>query len=363
MRTVTLALGVLLPSLVARVTAWAQNSTCTWSEPFVTFNISKTVQLPALQSDGFSLKDDPDETWYFTLRTAYKVANMDNGTSIWLNTGTSDTTGMGSCSDAPETYGGDAYGRDGFEFSRDVIERSVNDKGDCKIMLGEDCVAGLKRHYLAMAIRSATLRDCARNYTVPQECMGLIDGGTQWRGPRQGPLRTLNRVSIALSSDGRLTTVDLPLDDSLDKTSLEFQGCPEDSVALNSSMHGGIGSGLISRYNYTVRFPRPYFLTFWPKRNRHSAAQDVGSDGVRVEILCMRPDDIEEGSPVPPSAQELLNAEDVKYTGNASNVSSGSVGGDSGTGPNDSPDKGDALALKVTAPYLGAAAIAAMLLI
>lgn len=247
-------------------------------------------------------------------------------------------------------------------FSRDVIERSVNDKGDCKIMLGEDCVAGLKRHYLTMALNS-TLRDCARNYTVPQECMGLIDGGTQWRGGRVFPTRTLDRIPIALSSYGRLNTIDLLLDDLLDKTELEFERCPEDSVAFNSSMHGGSGwlYSSQSRYNYTVHFPRPYFFTFWPWQDRYSTAQDVGSDGVRVEILCLRSDDIEAASPVPLSAQELLNAEGIKFIGNASNVSSESAGVDNGTDPVDSPDKGDALALKATAPYLGAAAIAAML--
>lgn len=130
--------------------------------------------------------------------------------------------------------------------------------------------------------------------------------------------------------------------------------CPDNSPKVNSSIHGNGGTG--ANYNYTVRFPQPYFVTFWPNRTHNSGARGVRTDDVRAEILCLRTDSVEEGSPVPPSAQELLDVEGLKYIGNASDKSGG--GDSEGSG-----DKGSALALKVTAPYLGAAAIAAMLLV
>lgn len=49
-------------------------------------------------------------------------------------------------------------------------------------MLGEECVAGLERHYLLEALVSTSLVSCSTNFTVPQECAGLLAGGNEWRG-------------------------------------------------------------------------------------------------------------------------------------------------------------------------------------
>lgn len=177
----TLALGILAPSLIAK--AAAQTNICNSNGDFVHFNSSKTVALPALNNNGPMLYEDPDETWYFstrTVRTEHAGVGSDVMTSMWLNTGKSDMKDIGSCWHTTWTYG-----INGFTFSRDVLERSVDDKGDCKIMLGEECVAGLKRHYQAEALRSARSADCQEDAliaTVPQECAGLVDGGNEWRG-------------------------------------------------------------------------------------------------------------------------------------------------------------------------------------
>lgn len=126
-------------------------------------------------------------------------------------------------------------------------------------------------------------------------------------------------------------------------------GCSRESAAVNSSIHGGALTA--APYDHTVRFQQPYFLTFWPRKSNGSVLNGVSTANVRAEIMCLRTDDIEEGSPIPPSVQELLDKEGVKYVGNASGESSGSESG----------DESSALALKLTAPYLVAAAFAAML--
>lgn len=143
------------------------------------------------------------------------------------------------------------------------------------------------------------------------------------------------------------------LDYALNATTLANEGCSNNSVATNGSIHGGAGTG--GSYNETVRFPQPYFLTFWPNRTHDPGSAGLESDYVRVELLCLRTDNIEEGSPVPPSAQELLDREGVKYTGNASNKSSESGGGD--------PAAGGATAIKTIAPYLSAVVMAGLLLV
>ncbi|KAF2445220.1 hypothetical protein P171DRAFT_431956, partial [Karstenula rhodostoma CBS 690.94] len=318
----TLALAVLAPSLVAKATAEICNS----NDDFVHFNSSKTVALPALSNNGPMLNQDPHTQWYFSTRTVYTSPHADAMTKMWLNTGNSSTKDIGTCWHTTWTHE-----RDGFAFPRDVLERSVDDKGDCKTMLGEECVAGLKRHYLDAAMRSAQSASCQGdvfNATVPHECAGLVGGGTVWRGGLFG-------------SGTRL-------DSALNETRLADEGCPDDAVAVNSSIHGGSGTG--ASYNQTVRFPQPYFLTFWPNRTHDPASAGLESDYVHVELLCLRTDDIEEGSPVPPSAKEILNGPDVKYMGNAS-------GGADGPG-----STGGAAAMRTMAPYMGAAAIAGLLL-
>lgn len=107
-----------------------------------------------------------------------------------------------------------------------------------------------------------------------------------------------------------------------------------------------------STYNATVRFPQPWFFTFWPNRTGDPNIATTSSDDVYVKILCARPDDISEGSLVPPSALELLQRGDAKFAPNASN----------GNGGQTSSSTAGA-AVKTLAPYLGALGMAAALLV
>ncbi|KAJ4350159.1 uncharacterized protein N0V89_008780 [Didymosphaeria variabile] len=170
------------------------------------------------------------------------------------------------------------------------------------------------------------------NSTIPQECASLVGGGSKWRG---GMFSTSPRLDYAL-----------------DEQTLKEKKCPQDAVAVNSSMHGGSGTG--TGYNQTVRFPQPYFLMFWPNRTDTTGPTGASSDDVRVELLCLRTDEIEEGSPVPGSAKEILDEEGVKYAGNASGTE---------TGTEDPSSTKGVATMKTIGPYLGAAAMAGLLLV
>lgn len=128
--------------------------------------------------------------------------------------------------------------------------------------------------------------------------------------------------------------------------------CGNETKPLNASIHGGGGIG--GEYNQTIRFPQPHFITFWPNRTGVSSVSTSWIEDVHVEIRCLRPDDISEGSLVPPSAQELLDRADVQYNKNATSPNSS---------PSPSQSTGGAGAMKTAAPYLGAAGIAALLLV
>jgi hypothetical protein len=77
-------------------------------------------------------------------------------------------------------------------------------------------------------------------------------------------------------------------------------------------MFGGAGTG--GAYNQSIRFPQPWFFTFWPNQTTQDSIQSSASEeDMYVKIMCLRPDEVKEGSVVPPSAEELLKRDDVKF--------------------------------------------------
>jgi hypothetical protein len=151
-----------------------------------------------------------------------------------------------------------------------------------------------------------------------------------------------------------LITVGTLLDHDAYEEALGDAGCK--SSAVNSSMYraGGIGGS----YDVSVRFARPYFLTFWPNRTLDTASNGISADEVHVELLCLKADDIKEGSSVPASAKDLLDKAGLKSDGDAAGNSSATGGG--GEGPSST---GGAAAMRTMAPYLSAAAMAGLLLV
>jgi hypothetical protein len=111
------------------------------------------------------------------------------------------------------------------------------------------------------------------------------------------------------------------------------------------------GSGIGEAYNQSIRFPQPWFFTLWPNRTGETTFQTSSSEDVYVKIMCLRPDDVREGSMVPPSVEELLKRDDVKFD---RNLTSGGGGGGDGK-----PGGANAIGLPIV---LGVAGIMAALL-
>jgi hypothetical protein len=107
----------------------------------------------------------------------------------------------------------------------------------------------------------------------------------------------------------------------------------DDVDGLNKSMH--YAGGISSPYNQSIRFPAPVFWMFWSNKTGSS------SENVHVEIKCMKPDDLREGSDVPPDANQLLDG--AQYSQNATNGSTGGNGGNGGGGGNGGNGKSGAV--------------------
>ena len=164
---------------------------CSATNEFNNYNATRTYSFPALRINGsrsgnpndYKIVEVPDKLWYITDRLTVSSTDKNLKSAMqmpWINIGDSNTTNMGMCMLTTATHSLGEY-----KFPKEVLERSVNDKGDCKIMLGEECVEALERHYRAVAARSMTAGRCTgidQNTTVPFQCASLTGGEDQWLG-------------------------------------------------------------------------------------------------------------------------------------------------------------------------------------
>jgi hypothetical protein len=61
-----------------------------------------------------------------------------------------------------------------------------------------------------------------------------------------------------------------------------------------------------SYYDPTIRFPVIDIITFWPNRCDTLVYVSTRAQDVHVEVACLRPDQVAQGSVVPPPGEALL---------------------------------------------------------
>ncbi|KAF2008371.1 hypothetical protein BU24DRAFT_98581 [Aaosphaeria arxii CBS 175.79] len=148
-------------------------------------------KIPALKLNGLNMERDGDRQWELHFRTSLGPSTS----TYFLDTADSNMTNIGLCSGGLRLMD-----RNTWQLSKGVIERSLKDNGDCKIMLGEACTEALRQHYerearMAYMIHgrclqceeepcsiepSATNAGTPWNDTVPYQCSGLVDGRQEW---------------------------------------------------------------------------------------------------------------------------------------------------------------------------------------
>jgi hypothetical protein len=170
-----------------------QQDTCGTVRDYHNYNATGVYPMPALSlgppddtSNARSLEADNSKSWYLSARymKPYNTPGDDGTNYFWVNTGDSNNTDIGSCVDATWTYSGyplNGAGT-GFQFPKEVVERSVNDTGDCKTMFGEECVQALEEHYKNQAAKASSLGTCQiqPNDTVPWQCADIVGGDESW---------------------------------------------------------------------------------------------------------------------------------------------------------------------------------------
>jgi hypothetical protein len=178
--------SLLLPSSSAQNNS---NTICSDLELNLRYNASTTRQIPALRINGtrpsnnyvdegyYSVENDTSRTWSLTCR----INNMSTQTgnslytqdTLLLDTGDSNMTNMGSCHQtmAPGNSSGN------FQWTKEVLQRSLKDTGDCRATLGDGCVDALKEWYTEQAASNHMRRGNCRetNTTLPEACHGVLE--------------------------------------------------------------------------------------------------------------------------------------------------------------------------------------------
>ena len=161
-------------------------------------------------------------------------------------------------------------------------------------------------------------------------------GGSKiWRGLRRVSSSAFNLFQLyPLTSTDVLTT-------GFNMTSQLIGGCngghSQNASFDNDVVCDGInprktrqGIGLsLDEYNAAVRFPLLSINTFWPNQTNWngSYSSTLPRDTVRVDVSCLRPDQIKQGSTVPPSGKELLDKKNSTFSSLAAGLDAGGNSG------------------------------------
>jgi hypothetical protein len=161
------ALALAVPFLVSKTHAQQPVSdpeaTCSRLEDILKYNSSSTTRAmqafrlnearPTTNESGnharFSIENDTSQTWELSLRVRSGRYHEDEPDSVYymqtmfLDTGDSNVTDIGSCHQTIDTvlqWGS----RWSFQWTREVLERSQEDNGDCTSILSAGCTTALK---------------------------------------------------------------------------------------------------------------------------------------------------------------------------------------------------------------------------
>jgi hypothetical protein len=166
----------------------SSSATCADIESEVQYNSSTSQQFPAMklenkhaQSGDYWIVPDTSRSW----QLSYHVQRQPVDTSspewqgpdknyyygtMFLDTKDSNLTGIGSCHQTLQAE----IGVQGYTMSREVLDRSERDGGDCRILLGNDCVEALRKTS-AEEVTEWSLKTggCGMSSEIPPECSGL----------------------------------------------------------------------------------------------------------------------------------------------------------------------------------------------
>lgn len=166
---------------------------CAPLAPILAYNASSTLSIPALSVAWLGNTDDNNILINNDTRTEWQLSayvqpdpfpsdrseRPGTRTAVWLDTGDSNATRLGETMRMCHNYVRLQYSGK-VTWNREVLERSVDDTGDCRKLVSEECLARLQVQYglQAQGQRGSGYDGCQEtNNTVPWECAdsGMVE--------------------------------------------------------------------------------------------------------------------------------------------------------------------------------------------
>ncbi|XP_014551364.1 hypothetical protein COCVIDRAFT_20351 [Bipolaris victoriae FI3] len=252
-------------------------------------------------NDGVTISRDDTATWKISSRIgpAYDsdgVMSSENQTQtvLWLDTEDTDMERLGDHIGLCHNYIPLQDHRTGnMTWSREVLERSQQDNGDCKTMLGEDCVAALERWYAGQGL-SVWSTDrypacTAIQNTMPPECEGMLTEPV-----------TMDALALNTSAEDRVWRWDRGVNVTSYPEGATVPTCGD----RNLSRSWGDRIYSTTEYDLALNFPIVDIMMFYPTV---PVTRDVSTRSIYTEVICLKPENIQGNSRAPRTAKDVLD--------------------------------------------------------
>ncbi|KAF1933481.1 uncharacterized protein M421DRAFT_88685 [Didymella exigua CBS 183.55] len=266
----SIALKYSIITLLLSASSYAQDSPqCSAIAPQLAYNASSSVTIPAITVSILGDPDDGDVLIRNVTGSNWTLSSYiqphspkppDTDTYLWLDVGDSDLERLGRTMRACHTFvplqfqiGGNVT------WSYDTLEKSVQDTGDCRSMVSEECLARLRIQYFnAGTSERRQYSGCADiNTTVPWEC----------------------------TSSGMLMPRSLPVPEFNSSLSSHFPHL------LDNSTREGLNENSQLDYDLATNFPIMDIMTFFPTIPQ---GRKFRGDANRVQIACLAPGQVQQ---------------------------------------------------------------------
>lgn len=167
------------------------NVTCSDISQYLAINTTNTVNMTAVNvrflgsEPEIAVYEDTRHTWTITnwVQPAYCQQTQFNSCPgnetepvVWIDPGDSYMERLDSILGYCHNYIPWKNSTTGqVALSREALERAEDDNGDCKAMLGEECVKALEHTYASNSRLSTTEgNQCSISHDIPEECEGVL---------------------------------------------------------------------------------------------------------------------------------------------------------------------------------------------
>jgi hypothetical protein len=198
---------VLIYAVIVSADSYIHN--CTLINNWSTYNGTHNYTIPSLSiSNTNNIIADASNPWNLIMhateskRLPSDIAGAGDivlvDPTVWLDTNKQIPSGIFGCFDSIDLVGATQW-----VLNREVYERGVDDNGDCRTMLGTECVDALQRVYTAEAEKGAIRGECPEVVSFPRLFPPECQSNSPMNGAWQSQVRKSKFLLLRFVADMR----------------------------------------------------------------------------------------------------------------------------------------------------------------